>query len=755
MDVAKVLAGRKGVDGLIARADGARDIRDWVAAARYYREALDVDGGLAHIWVQYGHALKESRRYAEAESAYRTALEIEDFADTHLQLGHLHKITGHRLEAEEDYLHALERQPDLADARAELARMGWSGARLRAQLSKGGLAPVNADQTLIALELSDLIDHLQRTRYPTGIQRVQLELGAAFVQAYGEERVQFVYYDHLTSNFYEVPRQQVQTIVDLVKADERDNEARQKIVDRLKARIVEAPPFDFPSGGVLVNVGTSWGFLNYFLTIREIKRRSHIRYVPLVHDCIPLLFPEFCNPNLVCDFINWIPHMIGHADLILTNSDNTRKDVCNVADELAEKLPPAVTIRLNGEYRNDLASPDPEHERAAWAVLSFHNLDVEDFVLFVSTIEPRKNHMLALNAWSRMLKSRFAGTVPRLVCVGSNGWMNESFHQRLERDQALKERVVVIRDAPDELLRALYKRCMFTIFPSLYEGWGLPISEALAYGKVPLVSRVSSHPEAGRDDALYFDLGSEADFDAKLKSLIDDVPMRRRREKKIATTSPLRPWREIADEIVRTIETHLPKPPDEVAATAKGAPAIACGRYYSFARNTAPTIRTMEHSGDIYRAGTNWHAPEPFGCWVRGLSADIAFSLADEPGDDFVVYIHWIGSSNLDNAVTLSVPTASWTKRKEVPRGASGWDIIPLRFGSGPRREVRIRVTADAIDDFAKVSDGKDSRLASVGIKGLYVCRTSDSLQRMAIVEAIQLSDLGLIARRFPVCPVL
>ena len=64
------------------------------------------------------------------------------------------------------------------------------------------------------------------------------------------------------------------------------------IVDELKTAIVEAPPFDFPPGAFLVSVGTSWGFLNYFLTIRDVKRRSRIRYVPLVHDCIPLLFPE-------------------------------------------------------------------------------------------------------------------------------------------------------------------------------------------------------------------------------------------------------------------------------------------------------------------------------------------------------------------------------------------------------------------------------------------------------------------------------
>jgi tetratricopeptide (TPR) repeat protein len=126
MDAVKVLGGRKGVESLIARGDSARDRRDWEAAARYYRDALDVDGSLAHIWVQYGRALKEARRYGEAERAYQTALEIEDLADTHLQLGHLHKITGPRWEAEGDYLRALERQPDLSDARMELIRMGWT-----------------------------------------------------------------------------------------------------------------------------------------------------------------------------------------------------------------------------------------------------------------------------------------------------------------------------------------------------------------------------------------------------------------------------------------------------------------------------------------------------------------------------------------------------------------------------------------------------------------------------------------------------
>jgi hypothetical protein len=343
--------------------------------------------------------------------------------------------------------------------------------------------------------------------------------------------------------------------------------------------------------------------------------------------------------------------------------------------------------------------------------------------------------------------------VPRLVCVGGSGWMNEAFHQQIERDRALRERVVVMCNVPDPVLKALYKRCLFTIFPSLYEGWGLPISEALAYGKVPLVSRISSHPEAGGDLAVYFDAGSEADFRGRLKSLLDDAGMRREREEKIAKTSPLRPWRDIAKEVFLIAENHRAKAPADAAGAEKGLPALVSGRYYSFARNMALSLQTLEYSGDMFRAGPGWHAPEDFGCWIRGTTGDIAFNLAHEPGDDFLVYLHWTGSPNIDNVVTLSLPPGSWTKQLDAPRGGRRWEAIALRFGPASTRDVRLRITAEAIDDFGTVTEGRDPRLSSVGVNGIYVCRASDGVQRVAIMEAIHFGDLRPIARRFPACP--
>jgi tetratricopeptide (TPR) repeat protein len=121
----------------ISRADRARDSRDWVMAAQHYRKALDQKPDNPPIWVQYGHALKESGSLAEAENAYRKSLEFDaEVADTHLQLGHVLKIQGRRIEASAAYLRALVLDPGLEHATLELTALGWTRGRIQLALRR-------------------------------------------------------------------------------------------------------------------------------------------------------------------------------------------------------------------------------------------------------------------------------------------------------------------------------------------------------------------------------------------------------------------------------------------------------------------------------------------------------------------------------------------------------------------------------------------------------------------------------------------
>jgi TPR repeat len=118
-------------EAMLLQADRARDAGHWEVAARTYREALRSLPKGPSIWVQYGHALKENGKVAEAEKAYREALRLNpNSADTHLQLGHVLKLQGRVEKAEEAYRRSLILDPTGSHARGELIALGWTMEQL-------------------------------------------------------------------------------------------------------------------------------------------------------------------------------------------------------------------------------------------------------------------------------------------------------------------------------------------------------------------------------------------------------------------------------------------------------------------------------------------------------------------------------------------------------------------------------------------------------------------------------------------------
>ena len=129
---------RPGHGPLVSRADRARDAGEWALAARYYRQALLAMPDASAIWVQYGHALKESGNIAEAEAAYRRSLALRpEMADTHLQLGHALKLQGRTDEAAAAYLRAAALDPVRRHPRDELIGLGWTRERIERTVAAG------------------------------------------------------------------------------------------------------------------------------------------------------------------------------------------------------------------------------------------------------------------------------------------------------------------------------------------------------------------------------------------------------------------------------------------------------------------------------------------------------------------------------------------------------------------------------------------------------------------------------------------
>jgi glycosyltransferase involved in cell wall biosynthesis len=118
------------------------------------------------------------------------------------------------------------------------------------------------------------------------------------------------------------------------------------------------------------------------------------------------------------------------------------------------------------------------------------------YVLFVSTIEPRKGHRLLYTVWRRLaLEGVTKSKGFKLLFVGRPGWMVTDLLQQIQSDLAVRDEIILMDGVDDSLLNALYKEAAFCVYPSKYEGYGLPICEAFYHGKAVLASNGGALPE--------------------------------------------------------------------------------------------------------------------------------------------------------------------------------------------------------------------------------------------------------------------
>jgi glycosyltransferase involved in cell wall biosynthesis len=176
------------------------------------------------------------------------------------------------------------------------------------------------------------------------------------------------------------------------------------------------------------------------------------------------------------------------------------------------------------------------------------------YVLMVGTLEPRKNHRLAFRVWQRLLEELPREQVPTLVFAGRIGWMFDDQLQAIASSNRLDGKLVLAKAPDDATLAALYRNCRFTLFPSHYEGWGLPVSESLAWGKVCIASNSSALPEAGGDLCLYIDPDNIAGAHAVIRSAIEEPGRIESMAARIAAAHRPRPWSEMADEILTRLD---------------------------------------------------------------------------------------------------------------------------------------------------------------------------------------------------------
>jgi glycosyltransferase involved in cell wall biosynthesis len=217
------------------------------------------------------------------------------------------------------------------------------------------------------------------------------------------------------------------------------------------------------------------------------------RKVLTVHDLSFLRVPECAHPVLRDYLLRVVPRSVRKADLILADSACTRQDVIDLLDIAPERVQ-VVYPGVEPHFR-------PVEGQALLALREHYHLE-RPYILGVSTLEPRKNFTGLVEAFA-FLRSR-RDLPHELVIAGGKGWLYEPIFARV-RELGLTDQVRFLGHVPDNDLPGLYSASACFAYPSFYEGFGIPVLEAMACGAPVVVSGTSSLPEAAGSAALLVD----------------------------------------------------------------------------------------------------------------------------------------------------------------------------------------------------------------------------------------------------------
>jgi glycosyltransferase involved in cell wall biosynthesis len=432
----------------------------------------------------------------------------------------------------------------------------------------------------IWFEVEDFLRYFDHYANPTGIQRVSFEIFGAAHQLSGEDmQVKFFRLSMYTGRFEQVSFEQISSAYTtwwdteapwnsmplprrpwrewglILRATAHFPRYVGRVFGYLFRDLAKVyTPGDekkLAPGDVIVSLGSSWLTHNFCGYIRRLKRNQEVRFVQLVHDVIPILYPNW-TPWFRAAFNRWIKHVTSVADMLLTISQNSRRDLESYALVEGFALPPLRTIR----YGTGLPSGFGLRPRTPSAGGSTVTRSLpEQFVLCVSTIEDRKNHELLLTVWGNLLAAHGPSKVPHLVLVGRVGYFAFDTGLRAKLlDKRFCQRIIAAGVVKDAELAEAYRRCLFTVFPSFYEGWGLPVEESLAHGKFCIASNSSSMPEVGEDWVDYFDPRDATDAQRVLERALFEPCYVEARERRIRAHYRPSSWRDCARQLIQYAE---------------------------------------------------------------------------------------------------------------------------------------------------------------------------------------------------------
>ena len=304
----------------------------------------------------------------------------------------------------------------------------------------------------------------------------------------------------------------------------------------------------FNEGDIFFSIGLDWEQFLYS-HFYDLKKKYKMKLITCCYDLIPVIYPQYCLGRLSGLMQSYFLELADASECILCISKCSQRDLLNRLDLMGGNIPRTEVFRLGCDIKDDIK------ETAKNSL----GLIAEDFILFVSTIERRKNHEVLYKAYHKILFNNPGAKLPKLVFVGMQGWGVSDLLSDISFDPATKDHIIIAGRVDDEYLNWLYKNCKFVCFPSYYEGWGLSVGEALNYGKVVLASDSGAIPEIAGDLVEYADPMNPNEWAEKIMELCSDVNILKEKEERIKKEYKHDTWDQSANTVCDVIDSVIKK----------------------------------------------------------------------------------------------------------------------------------------------------------------------------------------------------
>lgn len=384
----------------------------------------------------------------------------------------------------------------------------------------------------------------------SGIPRVEENVAAALLRR-TDVNAAFCRYRSRNSAFQYVPAQEMRETLQQPRVRTAPYQAARKQTPlRRLGKAIERgwrrylfPPSNlirWSQDDVYVSVGAWWNAA-YDEAMGSLFGKVRVRKVLMCHDTIPLQFPNYFEDSEAhIRFHNGLARF-SSADLVLCNSQMTERDLLAALDSAGLPRPMTIVVPLPPGI-----SPQSEKPHCPVGMVD------GDFALTVGSVSQRKNQIMLCDIWSSLADDPAMAGV-KLVMAGAWGEHSAAVRERLRHDPKLAERVIVRNDITDGELAWLYQHCLFTLFPSFYEGWGLPVCESLSFGKLCIASDTSAMPEAGGGLCLHLSPSDPESWYKAITELLLNPSLLAAYEKEIASGYRPNSWDDVVEGVIGSV----------------------------------------------------------------------------------------------------------------------------------------------------------------------------------------------------------